>query len=153
MPSDEQISLHFTLAEFTDSDTAAQQGIDNTPDPAARDEIERLAAVLEGVRAVLGNLAVEVTSGFRSTALNAAVGGAPDSAHRYGRAADFVVPAFGSPRDICHAIEPYMRALQIDQLIYEADGWVHLGLAPLLQAPRYQTLTITSAGTTTPGIG
>jgi uncharacterized protein YcbK (DUF882 family) len=35
--------------------------------------------------------------------LNAAVGGASNSAHIYGRAADFTIPAIGSVSDVCHA--------------------------------------------------
>jgi len=40
--------------------------------------------------------------------LNAAVGGAANSAHLYGCAADFTIPAFGSVLDVCKAIEPHL---------------------------------------------
>jgi hypothetical protein len=89
---------------------------------------------------------VTILSGFRCDDVNAAVGGAVGSAHLYGLACDFVIPAFGTPLEVCKAIEPHMSFLQIDQLIYEVD-WVHLGLAGD-GPPRCQCLTINNSGTT-----
>jgi L-asparaginase II len=148
-----QLTEHFTLAEFTASDTADKLGIDNALDADIFDELHGLAELMEDVRARLGDDPIFITSGYRCVDLNAAVGGAADSAHLYGRAADFVCPKFGTPLEICRALEPLLEELGIDQLIYECgtdspgDEWVHLGLALPGDQPRCQALTINSAGT------
>ena len=91
-----------------------------------------------------------ITSGYRCPELNAAVGGASNSAHLFGCAADFVCTA-ATPLDICRAIEPYLVELQIDQLIHENESWVHVGRAPAGAQPRYECLTI-DGGHTVVGI-
>ena len=146
VPAD-HLSPHFTLSEFIASDTAAMQGIDNTPDDAALGELEVTADLMELVRAACGSNPVLISSGYRCPDLNAAVGGASNSAHLYGCACDFTVPAFGTPLDICQAIEPYLAEWGVDQLIYENGSWVHIGRAIPPSEPRAESLTINSAGT------
>jgi hypothetical protein len=140
------LTPHFTLAELTRSDTAQAQGIDNTPDADEVDELGETALLLEKVRTLCGNHPVVVSSGFRCPELNAAVGGASNSAHLYGCAADFTVPGFGSVLDVCHAIRPHLAAWGVDQLIYE-NGWVHIGRAIPPSTARAQCLTIDGRGT------
>lgn len=143
------LTEHFTLAEFTRSDTATQYGLDNTPNEQERYNLERLATTLEHVRHILGDKPIQITSGFRSEAVNKKVGGVPNSAHRQGLAADFVCPAFGTVVEVCNAILPHVGVLGIDQLIYETNSsggqWVHLGLTN--GQPRMQALTIKPSGT------
>ena len=143
------LSPHFTLAEFVASDTAAMNGIDNTPDEVIVDRLTDLANdTMEGVRAICGNQPVMISSGYRCPELNAAVGGASNSAHLYGCGCDFTIPAFGTPLDVCRAIEPHLAELGIDQLIHENASWVHIGRAiPPSTTPRMQCLTIDSGGT------
>ena len=79
---------HFTIEELTSSDRARELGIDNTPD---KDSIERLITliveVLDPARELLGKPIV-VTSGYRCSVLNTAVGGQLNSQHTKGEAAD-----------------------------------------------------------------
>lgn len=79
---------HFTIEELTNSDKARELGIDNTTD---KDSIERLTTliieVLDPARELLGKPIV-VTSGYRCSVLNTAVGGQPNSQHTKGEAAD-----------------------------------------------------------------
>jgi zinc D-Ala-D-Ala carboxypeptidase len=140
-----QLSEHFTLQEFTASDTAAMMGIDNTPTPEAHTNLELLAGVMEQVRTLLMDLPIIISSGYRCYELNVACGGADNSAHLSGLAADFTCPEFGTPLDICYALETFMPDLGIDQLIWEYEGWVHLGLTA--GDPRCQCLTINDSGT------
>lgn len=140
-----KLSNNFTLEELTVSQTAARRGISNAPPPDAIEELARLAAVLEQVRFMLGGKPIIVSSGYRSPELNAAVGGSATSAHMSGRAVDFTCPAFGDPWAIVNGLRD--TRLPYDQLIYEFDSWVHLGIAPEGTAPRRQVLTIDSAGT------
>ena len=142
-----QLTAHFTLEEFTDSQTAARKGLKNVPgeNSQARANIQRTAEVMEQVRAMLGNKPILVSSGYRSPQVNAAVGGAKTSAHVQGLAVDFSCPGFGTPLQICKALQPHMKSLGIDQLIHEFNTWVHLGLTA--GAPRQMALTIDNRGT------
>ena len=129
---------NFTLAELTRTDT----GLPNTPDADQLANLERLAATLERVRCVLGDNPLRVTSAFRSRAVNKAVGGSPTSSHTRGLAADFTCPRFGTPLDVCRAIEA--SGIKVDQVIHEYGQWVHLGIGP---KQRGQFLTIDEHGT------
>jgi zinc D-Ala-D-Ala carboxypeptidase len=142
-----QLSPHFTLAEFTYSQTASREGIPNQPDAAALENLKRTADVMEKVRTICGSVPVQITSGYRGPQLNKAIGGATNSAHLYGLAADFIVPAFGDPLKVCQAIQPHLQELGVDQLIWEYQDWTHLGLSS--GPPRYQCLTIDNNGTRT----
>ncbi len=140
------LTPHFTLAEMVASDTADACGITNTP---GADEIANLTdtcELLELVRARCGGHPVIVTSGYRCPDLNDEIGGADDSAHLYGCAADFTIPDFGDPLEVCLAIEPHLSEWGVDQLIYEMT-WVHIGRAIPPGTPRCQCLTINDGAT------
>lgn len=138
------LSTHFTLAEFI---ATSHRGIDNTPSDAVLEELRKTAAMLEDVRAMLKN-PINISSGFRCSALNKAVGSKPTSKHVTGQAVDFTCRGYGSPLDVCKAIEA--SGIMFDQLILEfynpatGTGWVHLGRSA---SPRRQVLTINSHGT------
>ena len=133
------LSQNFTLAELTASQTATRQGIDNTPEQGVIDNLVRVAGVLEQIRALVG-APIHVSSGYRAPALNRAVGGAANSAHVLGLAADIEVPGM-TPQQLAQAIEA--GGIEFDQLIYEG-AWVHVGLSA--GAPRNQVLTATFLG-------
>ena len=141
-----QLTTHFTLEEFTDSQTAARKGIVNVPraDSRERKNLQRTAEVMEKVRALLGDKPILISSGYRGPKVNAAVGGSKSSAHMSGLAVDFSCPGFGTPRAICQKLHPHMQALGVDQLIHEFNTWVHLGLRD--GAPRHMALTIDNKG-------
>ena len=122
-----KLSEHFTLEELTFSSTAQRKQIDNNPPAEVLDNMKRLAAGLEEVRAALGNKPMRINSGYRSPKLNRAVGGARLSAHMAGYAADFVCPEFGSPLKIVKALAA--TGIQFDKLIQEGT-WVHISFAP-----------------------
>ena len=136
-----QLTENFTLEELIASDTATACGIDNSASSEIVANLTRLAEVLEEVRRILLDHPIHITSGYRCPELNDACGGAETSAHMSGLAADFVCPDYGTPYDVCIAIEPYINVLEIDQLIYETT-WVHMGLSVPPEEPRCQCLTI-----------
>ena len=76
---DKLLSPHFRVREFACRDGS---------DPIFVEE--ELAALLEAIRLHFGR-PVAITSGFRTAAHNAAVGGSKSSQHLLGRAADFYV--------------------------------------------------------------
>jgi zinc D-Ala-D-Ala carboxypeptidase len=138
-----KLTEHFSLAEFTTSNTGERLGIDNTPNSAAlRANLTRTAQLLERIRELLG-AAIIITSGYRCPALNQAVGGAQFSAHVEGLAADIIVPGYGVPYDVCCALAQNMPEFGIDQLIYE-HTWCHVGLRQA--APRHQVMTLAGGG-------
>jgi zinc D-Ala-D-Ala carboxypeptidase len=142
-----QLTEHFTLEEFTDSQTAARKGINNVPPVGSpeRANLMRTAETMEQVRTILGDKPILISSGYRSPQVNAAVGGSKSSAHMSALAVDFSCPGFGTPLQICKKLHPHMKELEIDQLIHEYDTWVHLGLTG--GAPRHMALTIDNKGT------
>lgn len=142
-----QLTPHFTLEEFTDSQTAARKGIHNVPVHGSPEHknLKRTAEVMERVRTILGDRPILISSGYRSSKVNRVVGGSKHSAHIHGLAVDFSCPEFGTPINICHALEPNMAELGIDQLIHEFNTWVHLGLSN--DEPRKMALTIDTRGT------
>lgn len=135
------LSPHFSLAELTQSDTAARKGLDNTPPPPVLAALTRTALGLEGVRTLLA-APILISSGYRSPQLNKLVGGQPASQHCKGEAADFISPAFGAPAAIVARIVG--SGLAFDQVIVEFGRWVHISFS---DAPRRQALVIDSAGT------
>lgn len=115
------LTPHFTLAEMERTAT----GLPNVAPPVAIHALEALAAfVLEPLRRDVG--ALRVTSGYRSPAVNAAVGGSRTSQHLRGEAAD-VVP-LAVPRAVLWGrIVARLGTLPIDQaILYEDAPHVHV---------------------------
>lgn len=123
-----RLSENFTLAEFTKSQTASRKGIDNTPGEehlaAGRELFEN---VVQKVRDHFGPTII--TSGYRSPALNEAIGGSATSQHSKGEAADLEVPGVST----AEVAEWISSNLDYDQLILEGyesgvnnSGWVHV---------------------------
>lgn len=76
---------HFTWGEFT-------KNLSRVPQNATVVEgIARIADYLEDVRSHFGNPSITINSGYRPPAINKSVGGASNSQHLYGAAADIVV--------------------------------------------------------------
>lgn len=116
------MSLHFSAEELCRSDSAMRLCIDNTPDAVTLANMAVLMAGMEQVRELLGG-AIFISSGYRSPALNTAVGGSKTSDHVQGYAADFTCPSFGTPQEIARAIEA--SSIHFGQLIQEGR-WVHI---------------------------
>lgn len=118
---------YFTIEELSKSATARRLGIDNTPTPIAKANLEKLVdKVLDPLRAAYGR-SIIVTSGYRSRELNSAVGGAATSQHRTGEAAD--IEAATQDRAANKRLYDLIIALNLpyDQLINEFDyDWVHV---------------------------
>ena len=140
-----KLTDHFTLAELTHSQAADRLGLDNTPPP---DIIPRLVATAHGLEMIraLVQCPINISSGYRSLAVNAAVRGAKASQHLTGQAADITAPWFGPPRRLMDAI--IKAALPFDQVILEfagqGGGWVHVSFT---DTPRGQALVVDHNGT------
>ena len=135
------LSPHFLLSEFTVSQTAARRGLDNTPPPKVLAALRRTALGLEMVRALI-QAPMQITSGYRSPRLNRIIGGAFNSQHVKGEAADFVAPQYGTPEQIVRAIVAHPE-IEFDQCIYEFNSWVHISFT---DSPRREALVIDRQG-------
>lgn len=118
------LSKHVTIAEFERSETAINRGINNSMNEW---EIERAKLVCENcfepIRTKVG-APIRINSGFRSGALNRAIGGSTTSQHSLGEAIDLDL----HDRNL---FEWIIDNVEFDQLIAEGGtenrfDWFHI---------------------------
>jgi len=127
------MTSHFSLEEFTASDTAARLGIDNRIPDDLRENALTTLQMMERIRFHI-DAPITITSGYRCEALNRAVGSKKGSDHILAFAVDFKAPKAGTPYEIAKDLASVIDVLGIGQLILEfatADGggWTHVSLA------------------------
>ena len=126
-----KISEHLDLAEVTRSETAKRKGISNEPTAEHLENFKKLAEnIFEPIRNHF-NVPIHISSGYRSKALNAAVGGAATSQHCSGEAID--IDMDGSSNGVTNKmVFDFIKAnLNFDQMIWEfgnnnSPDWVHV---------------------------
>ena len=123
-----KLSKNFTLQEYIKSQTAIRQDIDNTPSAEHLINAKNLFEnVVQKIREKFG--VTIINSGYRSQALNEAIGGSSNSQHCKGQAVDIEAPGRSNL-----GIANWVRDnLDFDQLILEFytpgipnSGWVHI---------------------------
>lgn len=141
--ADTQVTPNFWLSELTHSDTAVRLGLNNTPDDTILKHLTESCQNLWQPMRKLLDKSVSVHCGYRSPAVNKAVGGAKNSAHLYGYAIDFVCPAFGTPHQVAQflATELPKQGIKFDQIIMEFNSWVHIAWKAPDGRQRGQVLT------------
>lgn len=128
-----RLTNNFTLLELTKSETASRFGLDNTP---GEKEVANLKLLCEKVLQPIRDhfqVPVMVNSGYRSAAVNRAVGGSNNSDHTRGQAADIEIANVANP-----VLAQWIRDnLDFTQLILEFytpgvdhSGWVHVSYDP-----------------------
>lgn len=131
---------NFTIGELAHSSTAQKLGIENNPPANIRTHLTETITLLESIRNEwgkyceennLGSPAITISSGYRSPALNKAVGGVKNSSHMMGYAAD-IVPANGKQDNFEHFMSEVFakKGYAYDQIIIERSKnsrWVHVG--------------------------
>ena len=137
-------SKYFKLHEFTDSDYALRQGLDNTPPADIIGNLRQLADTMDIVRRLLGH-PVLISSGFRAPKINAGVGGSKSSYHMLGLACDFKCPGFGTPAEVCNKLTIHAEQISYDKIILEFGAWTHLQIPKNDASPRMLAFTIKSA--------
>jgi hypothetical protein len=126
-----RLSKNFTLEELSKSNTAERLGIKNTPKGKSLENIKILVEkLLQPLRDELGS-SIYISSGFRSKILNLAVGGAENSFHCKGMAAD--IDQDGRNRKLTNRmIFDYIKDnMEFTELIWEFGdnenpSWVHV---------------------------
>lgn len=125
-----KITNNFTLEELTRSTTADSKGIDNTPPVDAKAYLVELCVmILQPIRDAYKQ-PITVTSGYRSKALNNAVGGSKSSQHLRGQAADITVGQRGN-KTLFELIKQMIKdkKITVGQLIDEKNySWIHVSL-------------------------
>ena len=150
-----QLTEHFTLREFEQSETAKKYGIDNTVPSKYVPVLQQLCKeVLEPLRSFVGGPIV-ISSGYRCNQLNIKVGGAYASQHTLGEAADIQLPltsytAWDDNRrhtDLEEArrwFDWLERNTDFDQLILETvngkDYWIHVSCRKNRKKNRHQVI-------------
>jgi hypothetical protein len=149
------LTPNFTFDELTHTD---HRTLDNTPTEHEKCIIDgkevtvnavanlpRLADFLEQLKIILGNKPIMVNSGFRSEAVNDAVGSSNKSDHRRGCAADIRVPNM-TPDEVTRAI--IASELPYQQVIREFDRWTHVAITTNEgDIPKKSKLIIDKSGT------
>jgi hypothetical protein len=150
-----QLTEHFTLEEFTFSSTAKARGIYNTV--SSQRVIENLRNLCEQVLEPLrsyANQPITISSGYRCKALNKVVGGARNSQHMTGEAADIHIPLYdfkdstGSRLTDIETAREWMQWLtdntDFDQLILETVNrkifWIHVSCKRDRSLNRHQVI-------------
>ena len=124
-----QLSKHLALAEVTRSDAAKRKGISNEPTPEHLKNFQLLAEkVFEPIREHFA-VPIKISSGYRSAALNKAIGGAASSQHCSGEAID--IDMDGTSITNAQIFNYIKDNLNFDQLIWEFGtkanpDWVHV---------------------------
>ena len=125
-----RLSKNLTLKEAIKSNTASRLGIENNPEQW---EINNLRAVAENVFQPVRDhfgIPIGVSSGYRSKALNKAIGGSKYSQHMIGEALDIDADIYGGVTNA--EIFNYIKNnLEFDQMIWEfgddeEPNWVHV---------------------------
>lgn len=125
------LSDHFSIDEFIDSQTATRLSIDEqfSPPESVKENLKSLCEdVLEAVRGAVcfhldSDTSIIISSGYRCERLNKAIGGAETSQHVKGQAAD--IKCFKL------SVEEFYQLIKnsgiiYDQLIQEFDKWIHI---------------------------
>ena len=126
-----QITQHLNLAEVTRSETAKRKGISNIPTPEHLENFKNLSInIFEPIRRYFGS-PIHISSGYRSKALNTAIGGSLTSQHCSGEAIDIDMDGSTSGVTNKHVFDYIKQHLNFDQLIWEFGtkdnpDWVHV---------------------------
>ncbi len=123
-----RLTTNFTLEEMIFSQTASRLGLSNSPNQQVIGNLQRLCEnILQPLRNKFGP--VVVSSGYRSQLVNNKVGGASNSDHLYGCAADITIPGVAN----INIAEDIRDNLDFKQVILEFPvrgmpyaGWVHV---------------------------
>jgi hypothetical protein len=131
------VSANFSLEELTFSEVALRKGLNNDPDDEVKINLSRLATLLlEPARDIL-KVPLHINSGYRSRKVNTAVGGAKNSAHMRGLAAD-IVPIGVPLLNAFNALRTNLKGW--DQAIVECQTWIHLSIPEAGEDPRGEAL-------------
>jgi hypothetical protein len=124
-----QLSENLSLAEVIRSETAKRKGVSNMPTPEHIENFKKLAEnIFQPIRKHFGK-PIHISSGYRSDALNKAIGGSKTSQHCKGEAID--IDMDGTSITNAQVFNFIKDNLNFDQMIWEFGtdknpDWVHV---------------------------
>jgi len=123
-----RLSKNFVLSEITRSNTAKRLAISNEPKEKHIKNIKRAVTnILQPMRDSIGP--VRISSGYRSSSINRAIGGSHKSQHCKGEAFDLQFWKDGKMNNKIIYDWIINSGLEFDQMINEFDfSWIHLSL-------------------------
>jgi hypothetical protein len=124
-----QLSKNLSLAEVVRSESAKRRSINNTP---TKEHLDNLVSIALNVFQPIRDhflTPIHISSGYRSVALNKAVGGSSTSQHSKGQALD--IDMDGTKLTNKQIFDYIKDNLEFDQLIWEFGtdsnpDWVHV---------------------------
>lgn len=121
-----KLSKNLSLSEVVKSNTAIKNGIDNSPTLEHLQNLEILAEkIFQPIREHFG-VPIGISSGYRSKALNEAIGGSKTSQHCNGQALDLDADMFGKVTNK-EIFDYIVENLSFDQVINEFNySWIHV---------------------------
>lgn len=149
-----QLTPHFSIKEFTYSETALRHKLDNSIPADKMADAVLTAQMMERIRAHLSakagkDISIRINSAWRSPEVNTAVGSGRTSDHLKMAAVDFTADGFGDAYAICKALVPVLDQLGVGQIIFE-HSWTHVSrLKPIKTINRVITV---QGGDYVPGI-
>lgn len=148
-----KLSKNFSLDEVIRSATATKLGIDNTPE---QEHLDNLQVVIDEIAQPLRDhfgKPVRINSGYRSPALNEAIGGSTKSQHSKGEALDLEIDGVSN----LEVADWITDNCDYDQVILEFynpaegtnSGWVHVSCKANLSQNRERNLIALKDGNKT----
>ena len=142
-----RLSQHFTLGELTKTKTK----IENVPNEAQVENLKRLCGWLEMLRSEWnkrygeGDAPIIINSGYRSEAVNRAVGGVAGSNHLTGCAVDIhVLGKEQAIRYACILLDIADESQEdFDELLIEQSAkslWIHFAVRPFANRRRIRLM-------------
>ncbi len=125
-----KLTKNLSLQEMLKSRTATRLGLSNSPNEEHVKNMQALAEnIFQPLRDYFG-VPLHISSGYRSEALNKAIGGSKSSQHCKGEAMDIDRDGYSQP-DNAQIFEYIKNNLDFDQMIWEFGTqknpeWVHV---------------------------
>ena len=123
------MAIYFNIEEMTKSETASKKGIDNGfPSIRIRCNALKVLNRLDLARAYMDK-PIYINSGYRCEELNKAVGGAENSYHTKGLAADFRTNSKEDLTKMYNFLQRNIKRFNIQELI-KYDTFIHMAIKP-----------------------
>jgi uncharacterized protein YcbK (DUF882 family) len=127
------LSKNFTLSELVKSDAGLRLNLDNTPSRGIINNLHELVTnVLQPIRDHYDK-PIRINSGYRSSVINAVIGGSKTSDHVQGFAADIEIAGVTN-YDLANWIKDNLKFTQVILEFYTMgvpdSGWVHVSYDP-----------------------
>lgn len=124
------MAIYFNIKEMTKSQTAELYHIDNTPTKEVVENLKKVMYILDIVRVYIRK-PILVNSGYRCKKLNEMVGGAQESMHTKGLAADFRTKEKEDINTMFEFLKKNQKEFKIIELI-NYKTFIHIGVSKTL---------------------